>query len=407
MCYDEGLWQAYLDNEVDSSNRAKMMEHLESCPLCRNVLAELEVRQDMVGPLLGPYREEMSKVRLAPLLAWERFVNRELEKKKKKGMLDLVQAYTRMLPKKAVAAAVVVILGSSLFIAPVRGAAAQFLQVFRAERITTVSISINDLQEIQRSIARGAGKIDLKSLGQVEISGKREVKTLEFAETQALSEFPVAVPSFVPEGFAAEKAQLAMPVAATFLLDVNKVNQLIQSLGGGHLLPDSVAGQSFSVTVPQSVTLSYQEEGGKRFTLTQGKSPQLGVPEEVDMEAVREAVLELPILPQDLKSQLAGIGDWRHTLVIPSMEGAAVDVNVNGNQGVYIQHGPSPQVEVEVKEGAPGPGEINVNGNRGVVVGESNAAYSMLVWQEDDVIYTISGNLDRETALQVARSLRK
>jgi hypothetical protein len=152
------------------------------------------------------------------------------------------------------------------------------------------------------------------------------------------------------------------------------------------------------------ITLYYRgQDSSGNFAITQGKSPQLDVPDDVNVRELREAVLNLPILPPHLKSQLAGIDDWQHTMVIPNVEGSAREVQVNGAQGVFVTHGPAPQVKVKVEGNK---GEVQVNGHEGTVIEEKTVSYGSLIWQKDGIVYAINGTLDLATALRIAESLR-
>jgi len=73
---------------------------------------------------------------------------------KTKGVFGLLRAYRKL----AAAVAAVAFLGILLSFAPVRAVAAQFLTLFRVQKIETVGISAEDLNRIQRAFYDQSGK---------------------------------------------------------------------------------------------------------------------------------------------------------------------------------------------------------------------------------------------------------
>jgi hypothetical protein len=77
---------------------------------------------------------------------------------------------------------------------------------------------------------------------------------------------------------------------------------------------------------------------GPRRTFVQMEQPALQVPEGVDVEQVRKAVLELPFLPDSLKSKLEQTTDWKMTLFVPT-GGVPVKPTVIGGHDVVVTNG--------------------------------------------------------------------
>jgi hypothetical protein len=400
MCYDEGLWQAYLDGEMEPEEEKAMERHLQSCTRCQQLLEKLRSQDILVGTVIKQYQNQIEKLRYNASLGWDKFAQKEVQRKSQKGVFNML-SFSR---RNVVAAAVVITMAGSLAFAPVRSAAAQFLQVFRVERVETVTLTLDDIQKIRNSLAQSSGKVDMKELGKIEFEGKQEVKRGSIQEIKESADFTVKTPQYLPAGYKNDHNISKEPLNVTFNLNPEKVNKLIQALGGNKLLPENIKDKTFKITVPHMITLYYRgQDSSGNFAITQGKSPQLDVPDDVNVRELREAVLNLPILPPHLKSQLAGIDDWQHTMVIPNVEGSAREVQVNGAQGVFVTHGPAPQVKVKVEGNK---GEVQVNGHEGTVIEEKTVSYGSLIWQKDGIVYAINGTLDLATALRIAESLR-
>lgn len=409
MCYEVGLWQAYLDRELDPQLEEEMKAHLRECHLCRQIFDEIKAQREMIGNLLNQYREETEKARFNSLLGWEGFMQKEQDKHFKRRGFDIM-AYVKGLSYKRVAAAAVVIaLGASLGFAPVRSAAAQFLQVFRAERLTTVNLTYEEINQIKTAINEGTGQIDLEGMGQLEIRGERKTQTVSLEEINDYTNFTVKTPSYLPEGYEMNEAVIDSDYSVAFNLNVDKANQVLRALGGDSFLPEEADGKEFVVLIPQNVNIKYYNKiNAKKIALTQGQSPQLNISGDVDVEALREAVLDLPILPKSLKNKLTAVNDWQHTLVLPGIEGTTQEVTVNGNQGIFIKDEPSEQVKVEFTgEKAPeGAATLEVNGQKGIVTEGKSTSTAALVWYDDGVVYALSGEIQLAEALEIAESMR-
>lgn len=405
MCFEEGLWQAYLDQELEPHMHHELERHLKECPHCRGFVSELQRGQEYLNISLQPYRLQTEKLRFSTTAGWERFTRKNTSKSfVRKGLYMMSN-----IPRKVVAAIMITAVAGSLTLTPVRSAAAQFLQVFRAEKITTVTLSMQDIERMRSSLSKGVGEVDLKDYGKIVLTGKRESETVAMSQLKEKADFPVNLPSFLPQGYTNGEARISSSFSTDFTLNVENFNKLIQALGGENLLPPGISGKTLSIAVPQMVSITYyNEELKSRINISQGKSPQLNVPDNVDINGVREALLSLPILPLDLKRQLAGIDDWQHTIIVPNVEGNVRDVTIAGAQGVFIEHGPS-SVEVTFREGD-GPGspgrEIEYNGNRGAVRENGQVGGGTLIWQKNGIFYVVNGPLDLAAAQEIALSMR-
>lgn len=404
MCYEDGLWQAYLDQELDSEKMQEMTHHLQTCTACQHTLESLKEQQLLVSKLLGEYRNDKEKGNYSSLKGWFVLQEKIKAKNKRKGVLQM-----KNISKKVAVAAVAAVFGASLFLTPVRSAAAQFLQIFRAEKLATISISYNDMDEMRRAIEEGAKKIDFDAIGSMEFEETRENKNVDLEELREIAQFPVKLPEALPSEYKFTEANVSMPFRAKFKLNAPNVNQLIEGLGGTKFIPEEMDGKEFTIEVPQTVVIDYAKPDRGYIVICEGRSPEIKAPGDVNIEDLKDAVLELPVLPRELKSQLAGIKDWQHTLVIPNIEGSSQEVTVKGHKGVFVQEEHSEQVTMELKDKEASEGvDVNIDGeeHKAVVVDDSVSSYGMLIWEEEGVVYAVSGALDLDTALKIAESMR-
>lgn len=164
-----------------------------------------------------------------------------------------------------------------------------------------------------------------------------------------------------------------------FTLDTQKTNDILKSFGATTLLPDTLNGKTFTAKIPVVISATY--DGPENLTITQTRSPQLTAPSDTDINTIRDAILALPFLPDDLSRQLAAINDWQHTFVVPNLNGSTQTIKVAGASGVFIA---APQESQMPK----------------------HAVSNALIWQKGGVIYAITGNLTLEQSLIVANSMK-
>ncbi|MGQ9496835.1 MAG: zf-HC2 domain-containing protein [Desulfotomaculales bacterium] len=368
LCYNEGILQAYLDGEVSRRRAARIDRHLARCPRCRRLAATLRENEASVTGCLERYAAAAGGEGVPE--AWRQFSSRFITvSKNEKGA-------SGMRSKKlwaAVAAAAALVIAFSF--GPVRGLAGEFLHIFRVERFQVINITRQDMAQIEHVLERG-GTIDLASFGQVSVSGEQKERAVTLAEAQEAVDFPVRLPTRLPAGYGLRELHLVIPPAATFSLQVENVNAFLRSLGATNLLPADLEGKTFTIKGYPAVAATYNTDG-RTVLVVQSRSPELIVPPGVDMAAVRDALLNIPGLPDNLRRQLAAISDWQHTLPVPGVKGAGTEVTVNGAPGVFV-----------APPDAGGYGQ------------------SHLLWQQHGVLYTISGPISLSQALDIAASMR-
>jgi len=286
--------------------------------------------------------------------------------------------------KSLTAAALIAVLAVCFSFSPVRSFAGNLLTVFRVERMQTITVSPEDIAQLQEVFEKGAGGVDIGNLGRFEVAGGQEAtRNVTPDSAQKAVDFPVRLPADL-RGYKEPALSVSPETTVSITLDTAKANQLLRSLGSAQLLPEALNGRTFTVKIPRAVIAEYypvkDDQPGGLF-IAQSRSPELTVPEGVDMAALRDALLSIPALPENLRRQLAAVTDWQHTVLIPNIGGSSTEVAVNGTTGVYITPGSSGKYVPE----------------------ETNT----LIWQKDGVIYCIAGpELSLEEALTAAKQMK-
>jgi len=367
------MLQAFLDGEMDRSKRREIEEHLKWCPECMQLLEELRAAESLADRTLGPYLEDSQLNAREPEGAWDRLQPR-LRRVRREAWFGMVRRYR----VATVGLAAVLVLAIGLSFGPVRAAAGRFLSIFRINRFETIAVTPDTLARVQEVIRQGFGLVKIGELGEVEFetSGPRGLVSNDQAE-KALG-FPLRLPTFLPEGMELQGLTASPNASLSVTLDVAKANQLLKSLGGETMLPEELDGEKFVLRVPASVDAQFGGQG--TFHVLQAMSPELDVPGNASPDAVRDAVLGMPFLPDSVKRQIRSIDDWQHTFLVPDVEGSTQEITVDGVAGVYVT------LPEEYREDS---GPVNI-----------------MVWEKDGVVYAVTGQFSLEEALMIGNSMK-
>lgn len=338
-CPKEGLLQAYLDDELDTAQAAQVAGHLTQCQACRKRLSELEQLASLAALRLDSYRQGLEAPgQIAsglqhlktppvdpvtpPLTIGERMHERMVAMSQRKWLAGT---------------ALVAALALFLSWAPGRSLAAQFLNLFRMEKIQVVKITPEDMAQLEKFFAGQPGQVDIKNFGRVEVQGSSQSVEVQPADVEGLTGLKLDLPSSLA-GRKRGSIQVQQNPTIAITPDVESLNSYLAK-HGGTLLPEDLAGKTFTIKIPPLVRAQYSGQG-EAFVLYAAPDLTIDVPPGVDMLALRQALLDLPFLPSNLRQQLAAINDWQHTLPIPeTREMRPQEITVNGGQGVYYDDG--------------------------------------------------------------------
>jgi hypothetical protein len=346
-CIDEGTLRAYLDKELSATERTAVTAHLEGCADCQHLLHTLHTRSSQVGALLA---EPIARPDMAHAFS-------RLQKTIADGVSEPAHepagdssdtAYRRNLMQEKNrfwnrygtifgAAAVVVALLSLLALPPVRALADQLLQVFRMERVVFVPVSTERMEELEGLEFDG----DTLFMSEPEVVGEepelQEVASVDEASAAAgFAVHTLTLPSDTPN-----PTEIAVQDQATlqFQVNVEATQQLLDMLDITDVtLPDALGEQPVTIDMPASVMMHYSDEAyDLRFV--QGPSPQVNLPEGVDMALLSKTMLRVLGMDADQAQQLSQEVDLSTTFIFPlpaDIENLT-QVTVNGAQGILTR----------------------------------------------------------------------
>lgn len=234
-----------------------------------------------------------------------------------------------------------------------RTAVASALDAFRGERLQTVTVNLDELEE-----SIGPDLRALAALGEVDTSALAEPEEVaDIAEAEALA--GISAPNL--DGTPDHLVALAPgTVRLTF------------AARGGNGVPDHLDGAALVVDVPGAIVAAWGGDDGPPDLVVGHAGPIAARAEGASLEAIRRFVLSREELPADLRAQLAAIEDWRSTIPVP--------VPLDG----------------------PGWKDVEVAGRPAVAFGDDTGLGALVLRQDEEGVTVVGGRIGVTRALALA-----
>lgn len=280
----------------------------------------------------------------------------------------------------------------AMLIPQVQAAAESALSVFRVNDAKTIKITATDLQEIT-DYAKKAGMSDPKAETKSKTDVMSELSTKIKSEVRPISrpkEFtgfafnlPQALKSEQPKLFAVDaKSQ-------TITLDTNEINAELKKLGGTPL-DSSYNGVKITVNTPPAAIAEYDS-----VTLIETQGIRVDAQDNA-VNALWSDFVGLPMIPADLRVQLAAVEPTGGDVYLPVIEGLGRQTDLGGATGYVYSAKDLSQVASVI----PGLSDSS----RFQKLSDSND--SALIWVKNGVLYVLAGNKTDSELSQIARSIR-
>jgi hypothetical protein len=265
-------------------------------------------------------------------------------------------------PVIAVVAVVALLTGATA------AAAANWLPIFRTERIAPVTITQADLVELP----------DLSAYGEVEVTEEVDVREVANAAAAAKATgLTVPQVSELPRGVTGEPTfQVGNRVSATFTFSAEKAAQT--AAAAGETLPPPPAGldgSRFRLNAGPGLAAVWSEARGVPAMVVARAVAPTAYSSGVPFETARDYLLSLPGLPEDVASQLRGFSGDGTTLPLPVPAG-------------------------QLRSSA-----ADVGGVPATVLTSRDGLLAGVVWVDDGVVTAVAGSLSADEVLSVARGL--
>jgi hypothetical protein len=396
-CLDEGIIQAYIDQEIKAPDLDQVEQHFAVCAECRSQLQSASGNSAMVRNSLSTLDSQEASIS-DPATAYARLQAKlDAGTVTRRSWLSLPFARPWTPAWGAVA-----VLGIAILVglSPARTWAERLLATLRVKRIAVIAIDPESFNRAEQNDPRSYKLLEKTIADSVVITtqpGDPQIVSDASAAAQ-LAGFHVRA---LKDLSGPQKMQVNGEVAFHMTVDRDRLANVLDEIGRPDIqIPDAVNGATVSVHIPKTVFSMYgncasSHRGRSRSgeneanqvpsdpsrsnctLLVQAPSPTVTVPPNLNMSEIAEAGLQLAGMGAGEAHALCSAIDWSSTLVIPVPRDSASSqpVFVDGVQGTLIQ--------------------MRREENR----------YSLL-WTKNGVIYSLNGNGMMNDALALAASLR-
>jgi len=356
----EGTLRQLLDEPAGVGDSDRL--HVAGCPLCLGEVAAARDDAALVGAAL--VAEGVSDVDVAA--AWQRLTTATpaTGRPMARASGDRSRGFLRR-PAVAALAVAVVLTGAGT------AAANDWLQIFRTKQIAPISLTTADLLALP----------DLSAYGNLVMDGDPDVHQVPNAGV-ATAESGLEVPEVadLPRGISGEPTyQVGGVASATFTFSANRASQTAAEAGKAlPPPPPGLDGAQVRLVAGPGVAATWSKPTGVPALIVGRAGVPTAFSSGVPFETVRDYLLSLPGLPDNVAAQLRTFAADGSTLPLPL---------------------PVPADQFTTSS-------TKVNGAPATVLATRDRTLAAVVWVDAGVVTIVAGALDADEVLSVARRLR-
>jgi hypothetical protein len=248
-------------------------------------------------------------------------------------------------------------------------AAANWLPIFRTERVAPVTVTQADLLRLP----------DLSAYGDVEFTAAADVRPVADAATaERATGLSAPTVAELPRGVTGEPSyRIGNRVSATFTFSAEKAGRMAEAAGQPlPTPPPGLDGSPFRLTAGPGLAAIWSHAQGRPAMIVGRVVAPTAYSSGIPFATARDYLLSLPGLPADLASQLRGFAGDGTTLPL--------------------------LVRTWKQKSFP----ADVGGSPATVLTTRDGALAAVFWVEDGVVNAVAGALSADEVLAVARGLR-
>jgi hypothetical protein len=335
-------------------------EHVANCPVCLSGLAAAHRDAAVTGAALDV------EVATDVDAAWRRLSSAVVaERRPRTAAATPGRRWRAALRSPRIAAVAVV----ALLAGAGAAAAADWLQIFRAEQIAPIRVTQADLIKLP----------DLSSYGELDLIKVPEVREVEnAAAAEARTGLSVPEVSELPRGVTgAPTFQAGGQVVGEFTFSAEQAAAV--AADSGETLPPpppGLDGSRFRLAAGPGLAMVWSEARGVPAMVVARAVVPPAESSGIPFETARDYLLSLPTLSEDVAAQLRRFSGDGTTLPVPV---------------------PSEDVTTS---------EADVDGARATVLTARDGTMAGVVWVDDGIVNAVAGSLSADEVLSVARELR-
>ncbi|HUL82250.1 MAG TPA: hypothetical protein VL131_08905 [Gammaproteobacteria bacterium] len=298
-------------------------------------------------------------------------------------------------------AASVAALGFAFTLPAVRSAAEAFLDYFRVVNFAGVAFDPQRTQQLWENASIDLPALIGKGPVSITVPSAPPVAYSTLEEASAAAGTRLHLPTWLPQGFAQTGIEVGGAHEFSVTADTSKLQTVLDALGITDVtIPAGLDGQVVSVAIPPVARILY-DDGGRRLTLVQSRSPVVSFPAGVDLASLAEIGLRLLGFERAEAYRFAQTVDWRSTLLVPVPVTAARfhQVEVQGGTGLVIETDNVNPLIAPDQQPQSGTGVM-------APAGGPRRGGSVVLWSSADTVYALLGPLPAADVLQMAESVQ-
>lgn len=333
-----------------------------------------------------------------------------------------------MIRKFVVPFFLLLILGLVVLVKPVQTLALDFLSVFRVNDVQTIKVTMADLEEGWRTIAdlkEAFSAQEKESAALLEVISPPQHEIISLAAAEDFTAFKLRLPRELADQTPEISALDPGPVS--FVLNLDAGNEWLAAWGAPRLLSENLRDIEMTVRSSAGAYVKYDD-----LFFSAAQKSYLDAPEAAKQE-LRDVILELPLIPLNIRQQLAEIETDSSDIYLPVLVGFGQEVDLGGKTGyLYTQADLTALKESFPQEGAEfgaapeshaaarAEREAKLRAKYGVeeFMAHKEAHHqamaemprwenaSLLIWARDGVVYSLIGDKTDTELVQIARSVR-
>lgn len=266
----------------------------------------------------------------------------------------------------------------------VRATAQQVLDLFRVREFAVVQIDESRIEKLR------AKKFDPEAMFGSSVEKLQEPGPArhftDLAAAERAAGFEVLSPTFLARTLSPDTVIVRGESRVRVTITTQPLREMMDVMEVRDLeLPAGLDGQRIEARMPTLVVQKFTGAGKRRAAFVQSESPEISMPPGLDLPRLGEIGLRLLGVEKAEARRLAGVIDWRTTLLVPVVASATKfqQVSVNGARGVLLE-----TTSTATPDGSDrGPG-------------------SVLMWTRDGRVFALLGNFSEVDMVQMAESVR-
>lgn len=370
-CFDENTLRYYLDEgqtlPVPGAEQIGLTAHLESCRSCQERLITLKQQISQVSTLLEEaipsrlstepdpqkalarirmrYPELASKVPLSSPVETTASASKAVRansskrfQKKRWSSLALPAFSSKLIrpwPRMMGLATLLLIVGW-LALPSISAAAEQLLQVFRVQNTVFIPVDPQRVQEIMKAGLQN-GKTLFLGVPNISNSGAT-TKVNSVTEAANTVGFVAKIPQNLPGSVKESEILVRDGLKAQFQLNAQTLRQVLALLKITDVtVPDELGNSPIKAEMPPFIEQHFQGQNYE-LSLYQSLSPQLNLPDKVDMTQLSQIVLRVFGLNAQQAQSLSKQVDLRSALLFPfpTQLNSFKQLQIGSSQGLLV-----------------------------------------------------------------------